>query len=60
VEEFIREQRRTSCSAQIRIPSAAFSLVIGPKGAKAQEIQQASGAKFDLDRTKNMGIVKGT
>ena len=59
VEDFLREQRRTNHVVQLRVPTAAFPFIIGAKGAVAQEIQQNSGAKFDLDRSKNLAIIRG-
>jgi transcription antitermination factor NusA-like protein len=60
VEAFVEEHKETACSAQVRVPAAAFPLVIGTKGAMAMEISDTSGAKFDLDRVHEVAMLKGT
>ena len=54
IEQFIEEHQSIASTLQVAVPAAAFPLVIGYKGTKAQEIAQASGAKFDLDRNNEV------
>jgi polyribonucleotide nucleotidyltransferase len=44
---------------QLSVPTKAFPAIIGTKGTKAQELTQLSGARFDLDREKQMVTIKG-
>ena len=44
----------------MKVPSRAFPLIIGPKGVRATEITEQSGARFDLDRVKEIAILKGS
>ena len=60
IEQFIEEHQSVASTLQVVVPSAAFPLVIGYKGAKAQEIALASGAKFDLDRGNEVANLKGS
>ena len=41
------------------VPARAFPFIIGPKGSKAAEITEASGARFDIDRSNSCVVVKG-
>jgi hypothetical protein len=42
------------------VPTTAFPYIIGPKGRIAQELSHQSGARFDLDRVKEIAILKGS
>lgn len=44
----------------MKVPARAFPLIIGPKGVKATEITELSGARFDLDRVKEIATLKGS
>lgn len=41
------------------VPARAFPFIIGPKGSKAAEITEASGARFDIDRSNSCVVLKG-
>jgi KH domain len=41
------------------VPARAFPFIIGPKGSKAAEITDASGARFDIDRSNSCVVLKG-
>jgi polyribonucleotide nucleotidyltransferase len=47
-------------TCQLTVPTKAFPVIIGTKGTKAQELTQLSGARFDLDREKQLVTIKGT
>jgi KH domain len=44
----------------MKVPARAMPLIIGAKGVKASEITELSGARFDLDRVKEIAILKGS
>jgi hypothetical protein len=46
--------------SKVSIPSRAFASIIGPKGTKAQEITDLSGARFDMDRVNETATLKGS
>ena len=41
------------------VPARAFPYIIGPKGSKAAEITELSGARFDIDRPNSCVVLKG-
>lgn len=41
------------------VPARAIPFIIGPKGSKAAEITEASGARFDVDRSNSCVVLKG-
>ena len=41
------------------VPSRAIPSIIGAKGAKAKEITDLSGARFDVDRVKEIVTLRG-
>ena len=41
------------------VPARAFPYIIGPKGSKAAEITDLSGARFDIDRANGCVVLKG-
>eukprot|EP00596_Hydrurales_sp_CCMP1899_P005208 CAMPEP_0119048136 /NCGR_PEP_ID=MMETSP1177-20130426/57210_1 /TAXON_ID=2985 /ORGANISM="Ochromonas sp, Strain CCMP1899" /LENGTH=722 /DNA_ID=CAMNT_0007023637 /DNA_START=136 /DNA_END=2304 /DNA_ORIENTATION=- len=53
------EKSEKTSSTQLTIPTKAFPFIIGPKGTKAQELTQLSGARFDLDRDKQLLTMRG-
>lgn len=59
IEDFLITERRNSFVLEVSVPSAAFPIVIGSKGATIRELQQNSGCRLDLDRNRLMAILKG-
>lgn len=56
---FIDADQRNNFTLELFVPVAAYPLVIGPKGANARDIQEATGARLDLDRNKSVVTLRG-
>lgn len=56
---FIDADQRNNFTLDLLVPVAAYPFVIGPKGATAREIQEATGARLDLDRNRSIVTLRG-
>ena len=51
---------RNQTAESMSIPQSAYPALLGPKGSTAQEIQDCSGARLDLDRFNGIATIKGS
>ena len=58
--KFIEDQTMKNFQIDLPIPSDAIGLIVGSKGARIKEIHDDSGANIEIDKIKNILIIKGT
>lgn len=59
IQSILQSVRHPSAQT-LAIPSGAYAAILGAKGSTAQEIQESSGARLDLDRSTGIATVKGS
>ena len=67
IGEYLEEEGLNNHLLELKVPSAAYPLVLGIKGAAAREIQSktiilvpvAVGVRLDLDRGRSTVVLRG-
>ena len=58
--KFLDIETEKNFQIDLPIPPDAIGLIVGSKGTKIKEIHDVSDAKIDIDKLKNILIIKGT
>lgn len=60
LQDFILyEEKYRTLPRSFHLPLAVFPILIGAKGAAIKQLQEASGAKLDLDRDAKKCTLRG-
>ena len=59
IGEYLEEEGRNNHLLELKVPSAAYPLVLGIKGAAARDIQSKTDTRLDLDRGRSTVVLRG-
>lgn len=57
--EFIHEEEKNNSVLEVSVPPLSYPVIIGTKGSIAKEIQTKTGCRLELDRTRQVVILRG-
>lgn len=58
--EFIREEEKSNSLLEVSVPPLSYPVIIGTKGSIAKEIQTKTGCRLELDRNRQIVILRGS
>ena len=57
---FINEEEKNNHVLEVSVPPLSYPVIIGPKGTIAKDIQIKTGCRLELDRNKQIVILRGS